>query len=171
MVLSRSIIYSQLAAYGIVNENNATKIAFINRKLYIVLLLCIFFSVNAMAQYGGGNGTEGDPYIISTAAHLSALASNVNGGNDYSGKYFLVTEDITSTAVTTVIGKYDSFFRGNFNGNGKTIKLNISVGQYEWGALFGYISGGANIHDVVVSGNVSGGYIAGIVAELKIMEM
>lgn len=159
--LSGCVVDSCDGYRGLVSHRNH-KLSIVNYPLLIAF--CLLLSVNAFAQYGGGSGTSSDPYIISTAAHLSTLATNVNGGNTYSGKFFKLTADITATAVTTVIGEYSHPFKGNFNGNGKTIKLSISVGQYEWGALFGYIAGGANIHDVVVSGSVSGGYIAGIVA-------
>jgi hypothetical protein len=37
MDLSRFKIYSQLAAYNAVNEGNAIKKAFVNRKLYIAV--------------------------------------------------------------------------------------------------------------------------------------
>ncbi len=41
-----------------------------------------------------GSGTETDPYEISTAADLQQLATDVNGGNTYSGSYFKVTANI-----------------------------------------------------------------------------
>ena len=45
--------------------------------------------------FGGGNGTQGNPYIISTAQHLANLAYMVsNKDKDYDGKYFRQTRDI-----------------------------------------------------------------------------
>ena len=45
--------------------------------------------------FGGGKGTKDDPYIISTAQHLANLAHMVTyNGESYSGKYFLMTNDI-----------------------------------------------------------------------------
>lgn len=45
--------------------------------------------------FGGGNGTQGNPYIISTAQHLANLAYMVsNKDKDYDGKYFRQTMDI-----------------------------------------------------------------------------
>lgn len=45
--------------------------------------------------YGGGTGTQSDPYQISTAQHLANLAYMVNDGKEYKGKYFVMTNDIT----------------------------------------------------------------------------
>lgn len=175
MVLSRSIIYSQLAAYGVVNESNATKIAFINRKLYIVLLLCIFFSVNAMAEFGGGTGSESDPYIISTITHLRTLADNVNGNEHYSGMYFKVTENISGMEKVIGYNSSSKYFSGIFDGNNKTITLAINInasGSPQYVGLFGKIVD-ATIKNVNVAGSISfnnwyTGGIAGIASNSTI---
>ena len=78
-----------------------------NHKLSIVhypllILFCLLLSVNAMAEFGGGTGSESDPYIISTITHLRTLADNVNGNEHYSGMYFKVTENISG--MEKVIG-------------------------------------------------------------------
>ena len=45
--------------------------------------------------FGGGNGKQDNPYIISTAQHLANLAYMVSHkDNSYKGKYFLQTRDI-----------------------------------------------------------------------------
>ena len=47
------------------------------------------------------------------------MANKVNNGNDYSGKYFRLTEDIS---VTTMVGNSESnSFRGTFDGDGHTL--------------------------------------------------
>jgi hypothetical protein len=46
------------------------------------------------SSFDGGSGTESDPYLISNGAQLAKLAQDVNGGNNYSGKYFRLTADI-----------------------------------------------------------------------------
>lgn len=135
----------------------------------LLILLCLFFSVNAFAQYGGGNGTEGNPYKISTAAHLSELATNVNGGNAYSGRYFKVTANINSG--NTIIGCYHDTessilrpFSGTFDGDGHTITIGISTAQ-KFTALFAYVLNGT-IKNLTVSGSATNteAWTAGIVS-------
>ena len=41
-----------------------------------------------------GDGTADSPWLIERREQLDLLATNVNGGNDYSGKYFLQTADL-----------------------------------------------------------------------------
>ena len=41
-----------------------------------------------------GNGTADSPWLIERREQLDLLATNVNGGNDYHGKYFLQTADL-----------------------------------------------------------------------------
>ncbi len=45
-------------------------------------------------SYGGGSGTEADPYQISTADDLKMFASLVNSGTDYTDTYFKQTANI-----------------------------------------------------------------------------
>ena len=118
----------------------------------LLIAFCLLLSVNAMAQFGGGNGIEGNPYIISTAAHLSELATNVNGGNDYSGKYFKLTANISSG--NTMIGSYSSYpFSGTFDGDGHTITVSISK-ESNYVALFPYVYN-ATIKNLTVGGSVT----------------
>ena len=51
-------------------------------------------SESASEPFGGGSGTETDPYIIGTAQQLANLAYEVNNGNNYAGEYFKMTADI-----------------------------------------------------------------------------
>ena len=92
----------------------------------------------AEPTYGGGSGTETDPYKISTADHLRELASYTNGctesnGDTTKGKYYELQNDIaigegTTQADWTPIGIINvnqttapTTFKGHFNGNGYTI--------------------------------------------------
>lgn len=61
----------------------------------ILLLLFILAWTNVNAVGWTGSGTSGDPYQISTAAHLALLATNVNGGTAYAGIYFKLMNDIS----------------------------------------------------------------------------
>lgn len=41
-----------------------------------------------------GSGTASSPYLISTASQLAGLATNVNNGTTYAGKYFKLTSNL-----------------------------------------------------------------------------
>ena len=113
--------------------------------------------------FTSGDGSYSNPYEIRNAQDLANLAYMVReGGEDYSGKHFVMTNDITlnenlvnadctdrntgSFQVWTPIGKYgywsDNKFKGNFNGNSHTIYgLFIEANDY-YNGLFGVVDGG-----------------------------
>ena len=119
----------------------------------IFTLLVAFLAIAGNAVWGqgtsfsGGEGTEGDPYLISSAEDLKALASSVNDDKeDYEGKYFILTQDIEldSDEEWTPIGGYPllgaTTFKGIFNGNGKTISgFYIKTSHFQGDGLFGCI--------------------------------
>ncbi len=96
--------------------------------------LCIFSVNTAFAQctaslFAGGNGTEGNPYQISTAEQLQNL--NKCLGSRYQYNHYVLNNDINLTSYLQgagnnggagwePIGKFDNYnsFRGRFNGNG-----------------------------------------------------
>lgn len=45
-------------------------------------------------SYKSGTGTEDDPYIISNAKEFAYFSKAINNGNNYSGKYFKLTDNI-----------------------------------------------------------------------------
>lgn len=78
-----------------------------------------------------GSGTATDPYLITTTEEMDRLASNVNIGIDYSGKYFRLANDIAYDGTTPnnytpvgcnyADGMYPHAFNGIFDGYGNTI--------------------------------------------------
>ncbi len=102
----------------------------------------------------GGSGTASEPYELSNSAHLEALSASVSGGNNMAGKYFKVMNNISGviTPIGAYVGETDFHFRGDFDGNNKTITLNINGIKYC--GLFGNVGAGANIHDLVLEGSV-----------------
>ena len=76
--------------------------------------------------FAGGNGTEANPYVISTKKHLENLAYFVNSGVDFLGKHIKLSQNIainigwrTSKWISwTSIGKGERSFQGTFDGNG-----------------------------------------------------
>ena len=118
-------------------------------------------------RYSGGNGSQENPYLISSKADMEQLANAVNEGLSYVGTHFLLTRDLTNPAdvVTTVVGRsYLLAFKGMFNGGGHEIVVNINgtinPNRLDYAGVFGYISG-AVIENLGVSGSVSAQHCAG----------
>ena len=72
-----------------------------------------------------GSGTSSNPYKITSTADLTNLANWVNSGNQCSGQYFELTDNIDASGVP-VIGTLKNnttyYFKGIFDGNGKSIR-------------------------------------------------
>ena len=121
------------------------------------------------AQFGGGNGTEADPYQITSKADMEALADSVNNGNYWSkDKHFKLMKDINDS-IRFCIGKYDednlSFpkaFQGNFDGNNKKITLALNFLFEGYVGLFNCVYNGI-IENLVVDGYVNGIYSVGAI--------
>ena len=113
--------------------------------------------------FSSGDGSYSHPYEIRNEHDLANLAYMVREeGEDYSGKHFVMTNDITLNKdlvnadctdrntgdfqVWTPIGKYGSWsdnkFKGDFNGNSHTIYgLFIEANDY-YNGLFGVVDEG-----------------------------
>ena len=75
--------------------------------------------------FGGGDGSQWNPYRIETAQHLANLAYMVTDDNtEYHGKYFVLTNDITLN--DNVINEEGT---GLANAEG-TYKLWTPIGEY-----------------------------------------
>jgi hypothetical protein len=135
----------------------------------------ISVSFKQKQDFSGGSGAQQNPYLISSRADMEQLASNVNGGQSYSGMYFRLTRDLTGVndVVTTVVGNVvttvidnvthieSHAFSGIFDGGGYTLKVNIST-EERYAGVFG-IAYGATIRNLGVVGVVTGGtYVGGI---------
>lgn len=93
-------------------------------------------------NYGGGDGSEKRPYIIANANHFANISLNP------SAHYVLTKDEIEITEPVTT-------FSGIFNGNNKTVILNIEKETDRVG-LFGTITGGAKISSLILRGSVKG---------------
>ena len=147
---------------------------------------------SSTAAFSAGDGSQDDPYIISSAANLAYLAQEINNGNHNStGKYYRLESDIdlnnqewtpiglsgiklliSHTAVNSPRAGADYFpFRGIFLGNGKTISNlkvtapwgpNVAANDYK--GLFGLIED-ASISGVTINTAViDGGAATGTLA-------
>ena len=156
------------------------------KKLTKKLVMLSLFGLSACAvnaqthpTLGGGTGDSLSPYQITDTSHLRILADYVNNGNGDStkGKYYVLVNDLDLTADTAgagwnPIGYYNatysnpndySYFKGNFNGNGKKVtNLKINRPTTKFQGLFGYIYGatvenlGIENCDIAGQGNVGG---------------
>ena len=131
--------------------------------LLIAAAIAVMCTLPAFADsaFSGGDGSTVSPYQISSKADLQQLATDVNGGNSYEGKYFALTQniDLGGTAWTP-IGNSHNPFSGIFNGVSKTINgLKVSIDNDYYAGLFGLISGDkAMIMDLTVNGDVENNY-------------
>lgn len=139
--------------------------------LCMVLLFAMAMAANAEG-YSGGNGTESDPYLISSRDDFMAIADAVNNGNELYGVYFKQTMDIDMggeddpwPTIGITIDNAAHQFRGIFDGDNCQI-TNLYVKRNDDDAgLFGYVGEGGvlrNIH--VVDGDISGTYWCGGIA-------
>jgi len=135
---------------------------------------CTVSCTSSSTGYSGGNGSEANPYLISSKANMEWLANRVNAGTNYSGSYFLLTRDLTgeNDTITSIVGSnYSSRFSGIFDGDGYEIAIKLIAsgeGNNSVG-LFGIISN-AKIKNLGVSGyithNAGGGYVGSICGQM-----
>ena len=136
---------------------------------------------HAAGTQPSGSGTSSSPYQIASAANLLWFADAVNGGNN--NICAKLTADITLSGTTNdyMIGTKEYGFKGQFDGQGHTIRgVNVTTAKtgknsYKYaGGLFGCIdvttSTPAVVKNVTVEGsvNITGltthYYIGGVIA-------
>ena len=121
-----------------------------------------FKIVGDWALHNSGD-SEADAYVISTTDELDLLAQRVNNGTDYKDKFFKLDADITYSHTTdwndvtstennfTRIGDANNTFKGTFDGQRYTIKgIRYTSSNNNLG-LFGKITGGATVKNVILS--------------------
>ena len=131
-------------------------------RLKIFLIFAILCMVAQGAWAWNGNGTEANPYQISSVDDWNTLCANVNNGTStYSGKFFKLMADITveetfSTTPTKMVGCSENLnFRGAFDGNGYTITVKyVDNNDEDYSAPFRYIRN-ATIKNLHVAGSIT----------------
>ena len=100
--------------------------------------------------FAGGDGTEQNPYLISTIKQFGDFAASVNVGNSYEGLVVALKNDLNMRDVAdwTMIGTIDNPFKGTFDGQYHTIKTPTAEGIT---ALFGHVGGDAVFKDITLS--------------------
>ncbi|MGI1660063.1 MAG: S-layer homology domain-containing protein [Desulfitobacterium sp.] len=123
-----------------------------------------------------GSGTSAsDPYLIKTAADLAKLSAKVNAGENYSGKFFRLMNNLELSGYVdgagwTPIGTDLTYsFAGSFNGNNKSITgMVIDRPTADYIGLFGYLYPGSKVQNISILGaSINGkdcvGGVAGVV--------
>ena len=137
-------------------------------KLFLILLVLLAFGPAAWAQFSGGDGTQANPYKISSSSDWTTLANNVNNGTTYSGVYFKVTDIIYPPATAMIGNSEENSFQGIFDGNGKRIVFMNNAGSNEYAAPFRYVKNATFKRVYVDASEItyiasSGHYIGGLV--------
>lgn len=97
-------------------------------KCIVFMLACFYTSIlqaqdswdekTVATSFYAGTGTKNDPYQIRTGAQLMYLVSLVNAGDDFSGKYIKLMNDIEMNNNFRM-----SSFAGTIDGNGHFLSL------------------------------------------------
>ena len=160
----------------------------------LLLILAVCFTLLPTAafaaetpSFGGGTGTQKDPWLIASQEDLIALAEFLNSGNaeqfdaeaagigNCHGYYFKQTADIDLTGVTWEPIGYSGnyYFAGNYNGGGHSITNAVSTGKvdpdgFATAGIFGWVAFGSveNLHvknaNFVATGQNNYSYVGGI---------
>lgn len=110
------------------------------KKIYIFLVVVLMpLAINAeeivchfIPTLNRGNGTEGNPFLLSSPTDLRTLMIDVNNGFSFEGQYFKLENDIDfegetygisiGSQVVEAYGYSYNIFKGVFDGNGKRLK-------------------------------------------------
>jgi hypothetical protein len=113
------------------------------KKQLLVILATIVLSFSAFAQFSGGDGTENNPYLISTKDDLLEIDDN----DTYRSMYFKQTADIDLGDLGTLPTNeaiINGTFSGTYDGGGHSISYSVkfegSVAKESFG-LFEKVSG------------------------------
>ena len=114
-----------------------------------------------------GDGTEGSPYLITSAEDWNIFAQRVNNGIHYHDKYVRLEDDITVSTMVGLLDDGENRFHGTFDGAGNTITVNYGTAQNPVGnyaAPFSHATS-ATIKNLHTSGTIytNGQYAGGIV--------
>lgn len=123
------------------------------------------WNYHAASSFGGGNGSQSNPYNISSAAQLAKLAKDIQESTDlHTGEYFIQTADIDLQSHPWYgIGQ----FTGSYDGQLYQIK-NIHTNSNANAGLFNIIKSATIKNIIIASGDLSAtdGSAAGIACQV-----
>jgi len=115
-------------------------IAAMSKRFLTTFLLSITYTLVLWSQVGtmAGKGYSGNPYQVTSAADLQAIASTINAGNQQTAEFIQMNDiDMSTVANFTSIGSDSQSFNGVYDGNGFEISnLTVSVSGNN-GGMFG----------------------------------
>lgn len=91
------------------------------KKLIFIIIIC-FETVVTFAQFGGGTGTEADPYRIYTNADFEEFYDSLKLQSTFTGKHFRLMNNIEAQ-TTSITENNNTTFNGIFNGCGYSIDI------------------------------------------------
>ncbi len=174
-------------AYGLCNEHGFRTMISLNPYLYLfqddegdISERTFYVKIYLKANFGNGSqnflrhsfavtvrrnfgdGSEENPYIISDVGDWNDIIRAMNDddmGGYYNGSHYRMDEYFDDTTpVTTMFGTAARPFTGTFDGNGKT--LNVNLGGALHVAPFAYTNG-ATIKNLTVAGSITATQSAG----------
>ena len=111
------------------------------------------------SEYWTGDGSEGNPYVITTASGLDYLATLVNDGTSFVDTFFELGADIDLSGISPFkgIGTNNTDFRGKFDGKGHSVSnFTVNLDSQNNSGLFRNINGGYVRNVVVNNATISG---------------
>ncbi len=160
---------------ALLKEEPMNRIAVLSRLLCLCLFSSLFIlpaclpSIAAAATYGGGSGTEKDPFLIQDANQFILIGQTPG---DWGSHFKLVSDiDLSEHDPTTLqpIGRWVSLgnnanqpFTGSFDGTGKTVRgFQYKDMQSPYVGLFRYVTGEIRDLHLVAPGIVADAMGAG----------
>ncbi len=102
-------------------------------------------------------------YQISSIGNLVWFSEAVNSGFGVTYKAALTTDIVQGRAVYTPIGNPTYPYRGQFDGQTHSVTLQLDNGGYDYQGIFGVITDGVHIKNLVARGSIKGkSYVGGI---------
>ena len=121
-------------------------------------LLTIFTNTTSFSKFGGGTGTEIDPYQIWDKQDFIEFVDSVNRSSTlvyppsdwHWGKHFRLMDNIE-----TITEQITGYFIGYLHGNSKKITVEINQ-TYYYASLFSSVEIGGTIDSLTVEGYING---------------
>ena len=94
-------------------------------------------------SYNSGTGTEADPYVIFDGSQLKRFINQINAGETYAGKYFVIGSNINMGGYTLpmISPTEETAFAGTLDGNGFAVSNFKVSASGTVNGLFGYLNG------------------------------